>query len=100
MRVWILSLKMIYDCIVLPGAHVGKGCVIGARSVVTGTLPPYSVYVANKVIKQRFCNDISSKLMSIDFGKINHSIGDQYEMFCTEEVNAENLESIIQAFIE
>lgn len=89
-----------YDCIVLPGTHIGKGCVIGARSVVTGTLPPYSVYVVNKVIKQRFGNDISSKLISIDFSKINHSIGDQYEKFCTEEVNVDNVERIIQSFIE
>lgn len=34
-----------YDCIVLAGAKIGKGSVIGARSVVTGTIPPYSVYV-------------------------------------------------------
>jgi acetyltransferase-like isoleucine patch superfamily enzyme len=37
-----------YDCIILSGSRIGKGSVIGARSVVTGIIPPYSVYVGNK----------------------------------------------------
>jgi maltose O-acetyltransferase len=28
---------------VLPGAHIGRGSVIGAHSVVRGTIPPYSL---------------------------------------------------------
>ncbi len=31
----------------LDGAHLGKGCVVGAGSVVRGTLPPYSVNVGS-----------------------------------------------------
>jgi len=40
---------------ILPGAQIGEGCVIGAGSVVTGALEPYSVAVGNpaKVIKRR-----------------------------------------------
>ncbi len=30
--------------VVLDGAHIGKGCVIAAGSVVRGTLEPYSIY--------------------------------------------------------
>ena len=38
--VWVGS-----NAIFLDGAHVGKGCVIGAGSVVRGNIPPYSIAV-------------------------------------------------------
>jgi hypothetical protein len=43
------------NCVVLPGIEIGRGCVVGAGSVVTRSLPPYSVAVGNpaRVIKNR-----------------------------------------------
>lgn len=40
---------------VMPGAHIGDGCVIGAGAVVTGEIPPYSIAcgVPARVIKYR-----------------------------------------------
>jgi acetyltransferase-like isoleucine patch superfamily enzyme len=35
------------NAIILPGATVGEGCIIGAGSVVTKDVPPYSVAVGN-----------------------------------------------------
>ena len=87
-----------YDCIVLPGAWIGKGSVIGARSVVTGVVPPYSVYVVTKVIKKRFSDDIISQLQCIDFSNINHRPDDAYALHCTSEVNPDNVKIIKQAF--
>jgi acetyltransferase-like isoleucine patch superfamily enzyme len=48
--VWVGS-----NAIFLDGAHVGKGCVIGAGSVVRGAIPPYSIAVGvpAKVVRSR-----------------------------------------------
>lgn len=48
--VWIGS-----HVIILPGVEIGKGCVIGAGSVVSKNIPDYGVAVGNpaKVVKYR-----------------------------------------------
>ncbi|MDX1976997.1 MAG: CatB-related O-acetyltransferase [Pseudanabaenaceae cyanobacterium bins.68] len=45
-----------YDSLILPGVQVGDGAVIGARSVVTRDVPPYSIVAGNpaKLIRPRF----------------------------------------------
>lgn len=43
-----------FDCCVLPGVTIGEGSIVGARSVVTESVPPYSLAVGNpaRVIRQ------------------------------------------------
>lgn len=89
-----------YDCIILPGSHIGKGSVIGARSVVTGTIPPFSVYVGNKVIKSRFSQEVIEKIKDIDFSSIEHMEGDKYQQYCTARIDEENVDMIIKAFMD
>ena len=40
---------------ILPGVHIGDGCVIGANSVVTKDIPAYCIAVGNpcRIVKQR-----------------------------------------------
>jgi len=42
------------SCCVLPGVTIGKGCIIGALSVVTKNIPPYSIAAGSpaRVLKQ------------------------------------------------
>lgn len=88
-----------YDCIILPGARIGKGSVIGARSVVVGVIPPYSIYVANKIIKKRFDEEIIKKLKDIDFSKVEHKLGDAYQRYCTDCITEENVKEIMNSFV-
>ena len=48
--VWIGS-----RVIIMPGVHIGEGCVIGTGTIVTKNIPPYAVAVGvpAKVIKFR-----------------------------------------------
>lgn len=87
-----------YDCLIMSNAHIGKGSVVGARSVVTGEIPPYSIYIGNKVVKQRFSNDIINKLKQIDFSKVNHTANDEYSFFCQKEITGNNIDEIIEKF--
>jgi acetyltransferase-like isoleucine patch superfamily enzyme len=43
------------NSVIMPGISIGRGCVIGANSVVTKSLPPYSIAVGApaRVAKQR-----------------------------------------------
>jgi acetyltransferase-like isoleucine patch superfamily enzyme len=36
-----------FDACILPGVTIGEGCVIGARSVVTQSIPPFRVVAGN-----------------------------------------------------
>lgn len=87
-----------YDVIILPGTRIGKGSVIGAGAVCTGYIPPYSVYVGNKVIKRRFSERQIDILSKIDFSKIRHSVGDVYQNYCDTVVDDNNIEEIMEAF--
>lgn len=53
--------------IVLPGARIGAGCILGAGAVVGGTVPPYSVVAGNpgRVVRRRFDDATVARLMEV-----------------------------------
>ena len=36
-----------FDCVVLPGVTIGDGAIVGARSVVTEDVPPFTLVAGN-----------------------------------------------------
>ena len=48
--VWLAA-----NVIILSGAHIGKGSIIGSGSVVRGVIPPYSIAIGNpaKIVSTR-----------------------------------------------
>lgn len=59
--------------LVLSGVEIGQGAVIAAGSIVSKSIPPYSIAagVPARVIKFRFDDETISKLLKIDFNKID-----------------------------
>lgn len=54
---------------VLPGVHIGDGAIIGANSVVSGHIPPYTVAVGNpcRVIRPRFDPELTAYLLELQW---------------------------------
>lgn len=55
------------EAVLLAGARIGTGSIIGAHAVVAGDIPPYSVVVGNPgtVVKRRFDDDVIAQLLDI-----------------------------------
>ena len=43
------------NVVILAGAEIGKGCIIGANSVITKKIPDYSMVIGNNVVIKRYC---------------------------------------------
>lgn len=43
------------NCVVMPGVHIGEGAIVGANSLVTKDLEPWTIYVGSpcKALKKR-----------------------------------------------
>lgn len=75
--VWIGS-----NVIILSGVRIGQGAVIGAGSIVSSDIPPYSIYCNGKVRKFRFDKEICDKLRKIDYSIVLlQEIKDNIDLF-------------------
>lgn len=56
-----------YEAVILAGVTIGDGAIIGARSVVTKDVPPYTIVggVPAKQIRKRFSDEIINRLLAI-----------------------------------
>ncbi|WP_207495203.1 acyltransferase [Aridibaculum aurantiacum] len=48
-----------FDAIIMPGVHLGRGCIVGCKAVVREDVPPYAVVTGNpaRTIKYLEAND-------------------------------------------
>lgn len=82
------------------GAIILSGVTIGTGSIVAKDVPPYSIYIGNKVIKSRFTGNVVSKLMRIDWNTIIHNKGDGYECYVNTKIDEDNIEDVLEAFLK
>ncbi|WP_038888649.1 CatB-related O-acetyltransferase [Vibrio campbellii] len=83
--VWIGS-----EAMIMPGVKIGDGAVIGARSVITKDVPPYSIVVGhNHIVRQRFDDECVAMLSEIKWWDwpINH-IKQAMKIMCSSDVRA------------
>ncbi len=83
--VWIGS-----EAMIMPGVKIGDGAVIGARSVITKDVPPYSIVVGhNHIVRQRFDDEYVTMLSEIKWWDwpINH-IKQAMKIMCSSDVRA------------
>lgn len=55
------------EATVMPGVTIGDGAIVGARSVVTRDVPPYTIVAGNptRVVKTRFSEEVTSVLLRL-----------------------------------
>lgn len=87
---------------ILNGVTIGQGAIVGARSVVTKDIPPYSIVAGNpaKVIKYRFEKEIIEKLLSFaDYSKINiEKTKENRYLISQENITKENIDEFRKFF--
>jgi chloramphenicol O-acetyltransferase type B len=56
------------EAMIMPGVRVGNGCVIGARTMVTKNIEPYTIVVGGgEVVRKRFSDPEISMLMEMNW---------------------------------
>lgn len=85
-------------CTILSGVKIGQGSIIGAGSIVSRDVPPYSIFVGNKVVKSRFNPNIVKELCKIDFSAFSETDVQEYKKYLDYDVDESNIDMIIQTF--
>lgn len=60
-----------YGSIVLSGVTIGRGAVISAGSIVPKNVPPYAIWIGNRIKGYRFSEEIIQKLETIDLSTLS-----------------------------
>ncbi len=86
-----------YGAVILSGVTIGKGAVIGARSVVAKDVPPYAIYAGNRVVGYRFPQEIIEKLTKLDYSKLQMGTIEEHLDLFYSHLTLDNVDEFIEA---
>jgi virginiamycin A acetyltransferase len=86
------------NTLILSGITIGKGIIIGAGSIVTKDVEPFSIVAGNPAmkIKMRFTKPIRDKLMKLDYASIDRAFIESNEDLLYTDLDEDVLSSITQ----
>jgi acetyltransferase-like isoleucine patch superfamily enzyme len=86
--VWIAT-----NAVIMSGVKIGDGAIIGAYTVVTKDVPPYTIVAGNpaKQIRKRFSDEIINKLLELKWWDMNESrINEISDILCSNDIEKLN----------
>jgi len=88
------------DALILSGVKIGQGSIIGAGSVISKDVPPYSIVVGNpaQIIKYRFKHTTIDKLLQIDFSKIDEEFIRNNIVDLYKDLDDKTLENLLEKY--
>lgn len=81
------------NCVILPNVIIGDGAIIGAGSIVTKDVDPYTIVAGNpaKKVRDRFNEDIKKELIELKWWNFSDEIIKKYINFFRRKVDEELL---------
>ena len=77
------------EALILAGVTIGDGAVIGARSIVTKDVPPYTVAASApaKVVRYRFPGELIQRLLNLKWWSLPEALlREHIQLFSTSDV--------------
>ena len=86
--VWIAT-----NAVIMSGVRIGDGAVVGAYSVVTKDVPPYTIVAGNpaKQIRKRFSDEVINKLLELKWWDMDGSkVNEISDILCSNDIEKLN----------
>ena len=83
------------NAVIMRGVHIGDGAIIGANSVITKDVPPFSIWGGvNRFINQRFSDEIIDALLEVHWWNFPIEFVKEHLDLIASEPTKENIEKL------